>query len=35
MEEKQMNALTNMLQKQLDISPTDTFTDIVRKKQTG
>ena len=32
MEENQMNALTNMLQKQLDISPTDTFTDIVKKK---
>ncbi|MBY8990855.1 MAG: AMP-binding protein [Candidatus Lokiarchaeota archaeon] len=32
MEENQMNALTNMLQKQLNISPTDTFTDIVRKK---
>ncbi|MHA2035781.1 MAG: AMP-binding protein [Promethearchaeota archaeon] len=32
MEERQMNALTNMLQKQLDISPTDNFTNIVRKK---
>ena len=31
MEERQMAALTNMLQKQLDINPNDTFTDIVRK----
>ena len=32
MEENQMNALTKMLQNQLNISPTDTFSDIVRKK---
>ena len=32
MEERQMNALSNMLQKQLNIDPSDTFSDIVRKK---
>ncbi|MFX0028232.1 MAG: AMP-binding protein [Candidatus Hermodarchaeota archaeon] len=32
MEEKQMIALTNMIQKQLNIDPNDTFADVVKKK---
>lgn len=32
MEERQMNALISMLQKQLNISPTDSFSEVVKKK---